>query len=107
MSENKASTIPPEQELNSPTIVTLPQNDQIQDPGVEGNDGYNNTFKENAEPDAPVQNIFDQGGKSYRTLTLWDTTFVLLTNQIGLGVLSLPGCLRVLGVVPGVIAILV
>ncbi|KAJ4256132.1 hypothetical protein NW762_009208 [Fusarium torreyae] len=56
--------------------------------------------------DEPVQNIFNQGGKNYRTLGKWDTVFVLVTNQVGLGVLSLPGCLRVLGVVPGVIAVI-
>ncbi|CAF3457478.1 hypothetical protein SNK03_005510 [Fusarium graminearum] len=56
--------------------------------------------------DEPVQNIFNQGGKNYRTLGKWDTVFVLITNQVGLGVLSLPGCLQVLGVVPGVIAVI-
>ncbi|KAF9761044.1 hypothetical protein IL306_003985 [Fusarium sp. DS 682] len=56
--------------------------------------------------DEPVQNIFNQGGKNYRTLGKWDTVFVLVTNQVGLGVLSLPGCLKVLGVVPGIIAII-
>ncbi|KAF5636731.1 neutral amino acid permease [Fusarium tjaetaba] len=58
------------------------------------------------QSDEPVQNIFNQGGKNYRTLGKWDTVFVLVTNQVGLGVLSLPGCLKVLGVVPGVIAII-
>ncbi|UPK95309.1 hypothetical protein LCI18_006244 [Fusarium solani-melongenae] len=58
------------------------------------------------QSDEPVQNIFNQGGKNYRTLGRWDTVFVLVTNQVGLGVLSLPGCLKVLGVVPGVIAII-
>ncbi|KAF5013378.1 hypothetical protein FDECE_625 [Fusarium decemcellulare] len=58
------------------------------------------------QSDEPVENIFNQGGKNYRTLGRWDTVFVLVTNQVGLGVLSLPGCLKVLGVVPGVIAII-
>lgn len=64
------------------------------------------TQKDEVDPEVPAQNIFSQGGKNYRTLSCWDTVFVLLTNQIGLGVLSLPGCLQVLGVVPGVIAII-
>ncbi|KAK7417432.1 hypothetical protein QQX98_004551 [Neonectria punicea] len=55
---------------------------------------------------APAENIFSQGGKNYRTLGKWDTVFVLVTNQVGLGILSLPACLKVLGVVPGVIAII-
>lgn len=54
----------------------------------------------------PAQNIFSQGGKNYRTLTRWDTVFVLVTNQVGLGVLSLPSCLRVLGLIPGIIAVI-
>ncbi|KAH8686424.1 transmembrane amino acid transporter protein-domain-containing protein [Ilyonectria robusta] len=54
----------------------------------------------------PVENIFSQGGKNYRTLSRWDTVFVLVTNQVGLGILSLPSCLKVLGVVPGIIAII-
>ncbi|KAM0273162.1 hypothetical protein ACHAQH_008453 [Verticillium albo-atrum] len=59
-----------------------------------------------AGDDEPPTNIFNQGGENYRTLGRWDTVFVLITNQVGLGILSLPGCLKVLGVVPGVIAII-
>ncbi|KAH7145653.1 transmembrane amino acid transporter protein-domain-containing protein [Dactylonectria estremocensis] len=47
-----------------------------------------------------------EGSKNFRTMTKWDTVFALLTNQVGLGVLSLPGVLKVFGIVPGVIAIL-
>ncbi|KAH6897341.1 transmembrane amino acid transporter protein-domain-containing protein [Thelonectria olida] len=46
-----------------------------------------------------------EGGKSFRTMSKWDTVFALLTNQVGLGVLSLPGVLKVFGIVPGIIAI--
>ncbi|RSL45862.1 hypothetical protein CEP54_014106 [Fusarium duplospermum] len=35
-----------------------------------------------------------------------DTIFVLLTNQVGLGVLSLPSVLKTLGLIPGTIAII-
>lgn len=52
-------------------------------------------------------NVFGgDGGKSYRTMGRWDTVFVLITNQVGLGILSLPGVLKVFGVVPGIIAII-
>ncbi|KAH6895906.1 amino acid transporter [Thelonectria olida] len=57
------------------------------------------------EPADP-ENIFSSGGKNYRTLTKWDTVYVLVSNQIGLGILSLPACLKVLGVIPGIIAII-
>lgn len=86
-------------------IATQQPNDGLQIEGADYNDD-NMTVKEETDPDAPVQNIFSQGGKNYRTLSRWDTVFVLLTNQVGLGVLSLPACLKVLGVVPGVIAII-
>jgi hypothetical protein len=50
-------------------------------------------------------NVFSQGGKNYRTMGRKNTTFVLITNQVGLGILSLPGIVQTLGIVPGVIAI--
>ena len=49
-------------------------------------------------------NIFNQGGKNYRTLVRKDTILILFTNQIGLGVLSLPGVMKDIGIVPGIIA---
>lgn len=52
------------------------------------------------------ENVFGgDGGKSYRNMGRWDTIFALLTNQMGLGILSLPSVLRVFGVIPGIIAI--
>lgn len=51
--------------------------------------------------------IFGGGnGKNYRTMGRWDTIFALVTNQLGLGILSLPMCLRILGIVPGLIVII-
>jgi hypothetical protein len=46
------------------------------------------------------------GDGSFRTLGRWETAVVLFTNQVGLGILSLPNALRILGIVPGVIAII-
>lgn len=54
----------------------------------------------------PHENIFSQGGgKSYRTVGRWGSGLILITNQVGIGILSLPGALEDLGIVPGVIAI--
>lgn len=50
-------------------------------------------------------NVFEKGGKSFRTMGRKNTSFVLITNQVGIGILSLPGIIKTLGVVPGVIAI--
>ncbi|KAF2453450.1 transmembrane amino acid transporter protein-domain-containing protein [Lineolata rhizophorae] len=50
--------------------------------------------------------MFSEGGKNYRTLGRWDTAIILITNEVGLGILSLPAALQTLGVVPGVIAII-
>ena len=46
-----------------------------------------------------------EGSKNFRNMTKWDTTFALLTNQVGLGVLSLPSVLKTMGIIPGIIAI--
>ncbi|OAQ61465.1 amino acid transporter [Pochonia chlamydosporia 170] len=51
-------------------------------------------------------NIFSEGGKNYRTMGRWDTALVLASNQVGLGILSLPKILDVLGIVPSVITII-
>lgn len=51
-------------------------------------------------------NIFNQGGKNYRTLNRWDTILILFTNQIGLGILSMPSVMKTLGIIPGIIAII-
>src|SRR5690349_12302236 len=55
---------------------------------------------------ADNSNIYSQGGKNFRTLTRWDTIFILVANQVGLGILSLPSTLKTLGLIPGIIAIL-
>ncbi|KAF5018972.1 hypothetical protein F66182_9035 [Fusarium sp. NRRL 66182] len=47
-----------------------------------------------------------EGSQNFRNMTKWDTTFALLTNQVGLGVLSLPSVLKTMGIVPGLIAII-
>ncbi|KAF7553215.1 hypothetical protein G7046_g7164 [Stylonectria norvegica] len=72
--------------------------------GLEG--GHGTTDLKSAHHE-PVPNLFEgEDGKTFRTMTRWDTVFALVTNQVGLGVLSLPSCLKVFGVVPGVIAII-
>ncbi|CRK44365.1 N amino acid transport system protein like [Verticillium longisporum] len=52
-----------------------------------------------------AQNIFSSGEKNYRTVGRWMAGIILITNQVGIGILSLPGTLQTLGIVPGVIAI--
>ncbi|KAJ2901458.1 uncharacterized protein MKZ38_001846 [Zalerion maritima] len=55
------------------------------------------------------QNVFSgdgsEGGKSYRTMGRKSTIIVLITNQIGLGILSLPKVVQTLGLLPGLITI--
>ena len=70
-----------------------------------GVDGERNLDHPDDVAEGPA-NIFSEGGKTFRTMGRWDTAFVLITNQVGLGILSLPGILRTLGLVPGIIAIL-
>jgi hypothetical protein len=43
---------------------------------------------------------------SYKTLNRWQASFIYITNQVGLGVLSLPTAMQTLGIVPGIITII-
>lgn len=98
-----------EKKDDSPTPGAVEEQRAVEQPQdrIESDDANELPADEKAAtPDVPAENIFSQGGANYRTLSCWDTVFVLLTNQIGLGVLSLPGCLQVLGVVPGLIGII-
>ncbi|KAM0326131.1 hypothetical protein ACHAQA_006724 [Verticillium albo-atrum] len=52
-----------------------------------------------------AENIFSSGEKNYRTVGRYMAGIILITNQVGIGILSLPGTLQTLGIVPGVIAI--
>ncbi|KLU89814.1 amino acid transporter [Magnaporthiopsis poae ATCC 64411] len=76
-------------------------------PAGEMYDASGNSGKE-GDVTAPVTtgNIFSEGGRDYRTMGRWDATLVLITNQVGLGILALPAVVRVLGIVPAVIAII-
>lgn len=52
-------------------------------------------------------NMFDNndGKRNFRNMSRWDTTLVLLTNQVGVGILSLPSVALTIGLVPCVILI--
>lgn len=53
-----------------------------------------------------IDSILDGAdGRTYRTMGRWDALFALLCTQFGLGVLGIPGAMRDLGVIPGIIAI--
>ncbi|KAH6616711.1 transmembrane amino acid transporter protein-domain-containing protein [Boeremia exigua] len=45
-------------------------------------------------------------GDEYRTLGRWRACVILITIEVGIGVLSLPSALQTLGLIPGIIAIL-
>ena len=83
-------------------------NEKINESSGSDNDHTSNegTHDIQSVPAEPVGNVFEQGGKSFRTLGRWDTIFVLFTNQVGLGILSLPSILKTLGIVPGIIGII-
>nr|AOR51671.1 neutral amino acid transporter [Phaffia rhodozyma] len=52
--------------------------------------------------------VFEQreDGPDYRGVSFWGAVVLLLKQQFGLGVLSLPGILNTMGIVPGLILIL-
>ncbi|CAN9095429.1 unnamed protein product [Alternaria sp. RS040] len=45
-------------------------------------------------------------GENYRTLGRWRACVILITIEVGIGILSLPSALKTLGLIPGIIAIL-
>ncbi|KAH8732215.1 transmembrane amino acid transporter protein-domain-containing protein [Phaeosphaeriaceae sp. PMI808] len=45
-------------------------------------------------------------GENYKTLGRWRACVILITIEVGIGVLSLPSALKTLGLIPGIIAIL-
>lgn len=47
-----------------------------------------------------------QQGTEYRTLGRWQTAIIFITNDVGIGILSLPTAMQTLGLIPGIIAIL-
>jgi amino acid transporter len=44
--------------------------------------------------------------ENYKTLGRWRACVILITIEVGIGILSLPSALQTLGIVPGIIAIL-
>lgn len=44
--------------------------------------------------------------ENYRVLGRWRSCVILITIEVGIGILSLPSALQVLGIVPGIITIL-
>jgi amino acid transporter len=97
-----------------PEEVHSPQHGDIEkkenpsfDNGSTVDDASHNKVDLNGAPDLHhTPTMFDEGGKSIRTMGLWDTVLVLVTNEVGLGMLTLPAILQTLGLVPGIIAIL-
>lgn len=45
-------------------------------------------------------------GENYRTMGRWRACVILITIEVGIGVLSLPSALQTLGLIPGIIAII-
>lgn len=43
---------------------------------------------------------------SYKVLNRWQASLIYITNQVGIGILSLPTALQTLGLIPGIICII-
>lgn len=46
-----------------------------------------------------------QHESDYKTLGRWQTAIIFITNEVGIGILSLPTAMQTLGLIPGIIAI--
>ena len=55
---------------------------------------------------AGANEYLNAGGEEYKTLGRWQACVILITIEVGIGVLSLPSALKTLGLIPGIIAIL-
>ncbi|KAL2686772.1 hypothetical protein Neosp_004314 [[Neocosmospora] mangrovei] len=106
------ATMPSTLNETNNAIVPSADNDQI-DTKKQSSDAEKGQMSGNDEVDfkaAPHEEVADnifggEGGEGFRNMGRWDTLFALVTNQLGLGVLSLPSCLKILGIVPGLVAI--
>jgi hypothetical protein len=58
--------------------------------------------------EGPVKAEFEEhpAAINYRTLGRWRTCVILITIEVGIGILSLPKALQTIGLIPGIIAIL-
>ena len=45
-------------------------------------------------------------GSSYKVLNRWQASLIYITNQVGIGILSLPTAMQTLGLIPGIICII-
>jgi len=64
--------------------------------------------KEESFGQGQTRNAYEaEGEKSYRTMGRWNAAIVMITNQVGLGILSLPGAAQDIGIVPVVILVIV
>lgn len=99
-----------------PEEIQAPQPDKIEKTEKDEKTSFENgstaddasQAKEGLDGSADLEHtatMFDEGGKSIRTMGVWDTILVLVTNEVGLGILTLPAILQTLGLVPGIIAI--
>ncbi|PSN63200.1 hypothetical protein BS50DRAFT_602910 [Corynespora cassiicola Philippines] len=68
--------------------------------------GHNAEVGSGIKNEAPAS--FDEfpPEENYRTLGRWRACVILITIEVGIGILSLPSALQTLGLVPGIIAIL-
>ena len=45
-------------------------------------------------------------GSNYKVLNRWQASLIYITNQVGIGILSLPTAMQTLGLIPGIICII-
>jgi amino acid permease len=73
---------------------------------IEGEYGHNTNTQTGWMGDGHAGMDPNAGGENYRTLGRWRACVILITIEVGIGVLSLPSALQTLGLIPGIIAIL-
>ncbi|KAF1837329.1 hypothetical protein BDW02DRAFT_595651 [Decorospora gaudefroyi] len=76
--------------------------------GIEEAHGHNTDIRTGWTGDgyAGASEYPNATGENYRTLGRWRACVILITIEVGIGILSLPSALQTLGLIPGIIAIL-
>lgn len=76
------------------------------DPDLAKGDNANSEKGSTNESPGPDDHQEGVERSNYRTLDKWQACVLLITIEVGIGVLSLPSALKTLGLIPGIIAIL-
>lgn len=69
------------------------------------NGGYDMEKMESQRQGSVYRPVIGDESK-FKVLNKWQASLIYITNQVGIGILSLPAAMQVLGLIPGIICII-